>query len=101
LLRGKLKLKIKFPIRWPAVGAADSPKFQRLFELLLKDETRDAAGGQQDFIDGGTAKRAARSRRLFFQLTDNGPGLPQEALSVVFDPFVVRARGRRANTAST
>jgi signal transduction histidine kinase len=27
---------------------------------------------------------------VVFRLTDNGPGLPQEALSVVFDPFVVR-----------
>jgi two-component system, probable response regulator PhcQ len=41
-------------------------------------------------------RREAGNRRA---ITDNGPGLPQEALRVVFDPFVVRA-ARRPNTAS-
>jgi len=29
-------------------------------------------------------------QQVKIQLTDNGPGLPQEALRIVFDPFVVR-----------
>ena len=33
-------------------------------------------------------QNAAAKPEIVLQITDNGPGLPQEALSVIFDPFV-------------
>jgi signal transduction histidine kinase len=35
-------------------------------------------------------KNADGKPKILFQLADNGPGLPEEALRVIFDPFVVR-----------
>src|SRR5262249_32846414 len=34
---------------------------------------------------------SAQKHGIQIQLSDNGPGLPQEALRLVFDPFVVRS----------
>ncbi len=35
--------------------------------------------------------RTARRPEIEVQISDNGPGLPKEALRLVFDPFVVRS----------
>jgi two-component system probable response regulator PhcQ len=68
----------------------DQPKFQRLFDLLLKDELASLPAGScisitAESLDGGAKPE------IQVQISDNGPGLPQEALRVLFDPFVVRA----------
>ncbi|MGA2029430.1 MAG: hybrid sensor histidine kinase/response regulator [Verrucomicrobiota bacterium] len=72
----------------PALNA-DKPKFYRLFELLLKDELaslpEDSCVTLSAELKNGGAKP-----EIIMQLSDNGPGLPQEALRVIFDPFVVR-----------
>jgi two-component system, probable response regulator PhcQ len=62
----------------------DQPKFDRLLELLVNDELAMLpAGSRINFsaeVQGG---------EMVIQLTDNGPALPQEALRVVLDPFVI------------
>ncbi len=68
---------------------ADKPKFQRLFELLLKDELAMLPAGSRILLLAELSGDGAKPE-IVFRLTDNGPGLPQGALSVVFDPFVVR-----------
>jgi two-component system probable response regulator PhcQ len=70
----------------------DRPKFYRLFDLLLRDELASLPEGSRitlsaSLIDGGPAEK----RQIQIQMADNGPGLPQEALRLVFDPFVVRS----------
>ena len=70
----------------------DQPKFYRLFELLLRmswSACRRAAGSRYRGRD--LANGAATSRRCKSRCSDNGPGLPKEALRLVFDPFVVRS----------
>jgi two-component system probable response regulator PhcQ len=62
----------------------DRPKFDRLFDLLLKDELAMLPAGSRITF---TAELQADEIAVF--LTDNGPALPQEALRVVLDPFVV------------
>ena len=68
----------------------DEPKFVRLFELLLKDEIASLPSGSHvtftaQLLDGN-GKPEVR-----VEVTDNGPGMAQEALRVIFDPFVVRS----------
>ncbi len=66
---------------------ADRDKFYRLFELLLKDELAILPVGSKISLSAELQETGAKPE-IVLQITDNGPGLPQEALSVIFDPFV-------------
>jgi two-component system probable response regulator PhcQ len=68
----------------------DKPKFYRLFELLLKDELATLPSGSRVTLSAQPSAGASQKPSLLIQVSDNGPGLPQEALRLVFDPFVVR-----------
>jgi signal transduction histidine kinase len=70
----------------------EKPKFYRLFELLLKDELASLPPGGRVVFSGSLIDGQSEDRRqIQVQITDNGPGLPKEALRLVFDPFVVRS----------
>ena len=62
----------------------DRPKLDRLFQLLLRDELAMLPAGQRIVFSA-----ELREREIAVQLADNGPALPQEALRVVLDPFMV------------
>jgi two-component system, probable response regulator PhcQ len=62
----------------------DKPKFDRLFDLLLKDELAMLPAGSRI-----TFTARLEGQEVAVCLTDNGPALPQEALRVVLDPFMV------------
>src|SRR5207249_4805696 len=70
----------------------DKQKFYRLFELLLKDETVSLpAGSEVTFTAEPSEASAGQPEAVRLQISDNGPGLPKEALRLIFDPFVVRS----------
>jgi two-component system probable response regulator PhcQ len=70
----------------------DKPKFVRLFELLLNDELVSLPTGARIIISAQATPESAHQRReVQVEIRDNGPGLPQEALRLIFDPFVVRS----------
>jgi signal transduction histidine kinase len=69
----------------------DKPKFYRLFDLLLKDELASLPAGSRITFTAQELNGSAQKRGIQIQVSDNGPGLPQEALRLVFDPFVVRS----------
>lgn len=70
----------------------DGQKFQRLFDLLLKDEITSLPEGGRITLSASAAPGAeAQSGRVRLELRDNGQGLPKDALRSVFDPFFVRA----------
>src|SRR5216117_1394946 len=70
----------------------DKPKFYRLFELLLKDEIASLPSGSRITLSATRLNNAPPGKdAIQVQLSDNGPGLPKEALRLVFDPFVVRS----------
>jgi two-component system, probable response regulator PhcQ len=84
----RIEIENRIPDTLPALKV-DQPKFRRLFELLLKEELAtlpaDCRVSFSAALEGGNAKS-----EIVMQIVDNGPGLPADALRVVFDPFVVR-----------
>ncbi len=79
------------PDSLPALNV-DKPKFYRLFELLLRDELASLPAGSRVTLSASLLNAApADNQQIQVLLSDNGPGLPKEALRLVFDPFVVRS----------
>jgi two-component system probable response regulator PhcQ len=66
----------------------DKPKFSRLFELLLKEELAVLPAGSR--VTLAAELQDGPAPEIVVQINDNGPGLPEESLRAVFDPFVVR-----------
>jgi signal transduction histidine kinase len=85
----RIQIDNRVPDSLPALNA-DKSKFYRLFELLLKDELASLPAGSCVTLSAELTKDGAKPG-VVIQVRDNGPGLPQEALRVVFDPFVVRS----------
>jgi two-component system, probable response regulator PhcQ len=70
----------------------DRFKFQRLFELLLKDEIVSLPSGSVITLTAHEKSGTAGSKpEILIEVRDNGPGLPLEALRLIFDPFVLRS----------
>ncbi|HWX22118.1 MAG TPA: response regulator [Candidatus Binatia bacterium] len=91
LVTKKLQVENNIPDSLPALNV-DKPKFYRLFELLLKDEVASLpAGSRITFSAKNLESAQADKQQIQLQVSDNGPGLPKEALRLVFDPFVVRS----------
>jgi two-component system probable response regulator PhcQ len=81
----RLVVENQIPENLPVIHA-DLPKFNRLFELLFKDELAMLPAGSRIRL---TAEAVTNGHRpgVAIRLTDNGPALPQDALRVVLDPF--------------
>jgi two-component system probable response regulator PhcQ len=67
----------------------DKNKFSRLFELLFKEELATLPSGSRVSLEAELKSKGTKSE-IVIQMRDNGPGLPQDALRAVFDPFVVQ-----------
>jgi two-component system, probable response regulator PhcQ len=67
----------------------DQPKFTRLFELLLKDEIVSLPVGSRVTVSAEV--KAGTSERMVVRLRDNGPGVSEETLRTIFDPFNARS----------
>ena len=84
-----IEIRNEIPDRLPDLKV-NQPKILRLFDLLFKDELASLPAGSRITLSAEAVNGTAGRPALEIQLTDNGPGLPQEALRIVFDPFVVR-----------
>src|ERR1700677_2301449 len=68
----------------------DQKKFSRLFELLLREEAASLSqGGKVKFTAAAIGAKEGPTE-IQIELQDNGPGLPEDALRSIFDPFFVR-----------
>ncbi len=85
-----IQVEVTIPDSLPVMNV-DKPKFYRLFELLLKDEIASLPAGSRISISAALTQAAADRQEVQVLVSDNGPGLPKEALRLVFDPFVVRS----------
>ena len=87
----KITVENRVPESFPEMNV-DKGKFYRLFELLLKDEIASLPPGSQVTISATPPNGSASSKDFVqIQVSDNGPGMPKEALRLVFDPFVLRS----------
>ena len=85
----KIQLENQVPDSLPELNV-DKPKFHRLFDLLLRDELASLPAGSHISISAKSLDGGAKPE-IQIQLSDNGPGLPHEAVRVLFDPFVIRS----------
>jgi two-component system, probable response regulator PhcQ len=70
----------------------DQSKFHRLFELLLRDEIVSLPAGSRIILSATLLTNAQPDREeIQVKVSDNGPGLPEETLRLVFDPFALRS----------
>jgi two-component system, probable response regulator PhcQ len=94
-MRGELdKKKItvdnQVPQNLPQLGV-DRKKFDRLFELLLKEELSSLpSGGQVKFTAQALGPKEG-PLEIQIELSDDGPGLSPEMVRSIFDPFFVRS----------
>ena len=84
----RIEVENRIPDSLPALKV-DESKFRRLFELLLKEELSTLPAGSRVSFSAGLENGGAKPE-IVVEIADNGPGLPQDALRVIFDPFVVR-----------
>ena len=69
----------------------DKLKFSRLFELLFKDELASLPDGTHLTVAANAdPKPESGHAEIVVQVQDNGPGLPEDALRLIFDPFALR-----------
>jgi two-component system, probable response regulator PhcQ len=85
----KIEVTTNIPETLPKL-LVDKPKFVRLFELLLRDEAVTLPAGSRIEI-AARAEMVEGKESILIEVQDNGPGLPKEALRLIFDPFVVRS----------
>ena len=79
----KLVVENQIPETLPLLRV-DKPKFERMLELLMKDELATLPTGSQVAFAAELTET-----EVLIRLTDNGPALPKEALSIVLDPVAV------------
>jgi two-component system probable response regulator PhcQ len=90
LAQKNIRVDNQIPEALPEV-AVDKPKIDRLFELLLKDEIAVLPPGSRVVISARPSTPIGdQAPSVDVELRDNGPGLPQEALRSIFDPFMLR-----------
>ena len=82
----RIEIENRIPDSLPLLRV-DKPKFCRLFELLFKEELAMLPAGCRI-----TLSAELQGREIVVQVSDNGPGLPEEALRAILDPFAARDR---------
>src|ERR1044072_6262585 len=68
----------------------DRRKIDRMIELLIRDEATNLPEGAKFEFTAAKTSGVGDSDQIQLTLTDNGPGLPADAMRSIFDPFYVR-----------
>jgi two-component system probable response regulator PhcQ len=90
LAEKKIMVENHIPVTLPPLFV-DRKKFRKLFDLLVKDEIISLPAGSRISLRARALTPAGGSdSEVQLEIQDDGPGLPQEALRSVFDPFFLR-----------
>jgi len=90
LTHKKLVVRNEIPRDLPTLFV-DRAKFERLFDLFVKDEAATLPeGGILTFRGAPATPASGRPAEIEIVVQDNGPGLKEESLRSVFDPFFLR-----------
>jgi two-component system probable response regulator PhcQ len=87
LLQNRITIVNQIPSGLPTLWV-ERDKFQRLFDLLLRDEIISLPPGSHIVLSA--RGRFEAEQEVDIEVRDDGPGLPKEALRSVFDPFFLR-----------
>jgi K+-sensing histidine kinase KdpD len=68
----------------------DRNKIERMIELLIRDEATNLPEGAKFEFTAAKTSGVGDAEQIQLTLTDNGPGLPSDAMRSIFDPFYVR-----------
>ena len=82
-------VNVSIPASLPPLQA-DLGKLERLFELLFKDEAVSLPSGATINLSAEFKNGVADKSEIQIVISDNGHGMPQEALRLIFDPFMIR-----------
>lgn len=85
----KITVNIAIPADLPQLQV-DQRKFDRLIELLVRDEVTNLPEGSTFEVTAEKATQIGDLEQIQLTVTDNGPGIPAEAMRSIFDPFYVR-----------
>jgi two-component system probable response regulator PhcQ len=87
LVQDGITIVDEIPSGLPAI-IMERDRLQRLLELLLQAEIISLSQGHRIVLSA--RHRSGEEDFLEFELRDDGPGLPRDALRAVFDPFFAR-----------
>jgi two-component system, probable response regulator PhcQ len=83
-----IAVEIDIPDSLPVL-TVDQAKFSRMFDLLLRDEIVSLPEGSHLRVSASVDE--ATPDRMVVRVRDNGPGLSEEMLRTIFDPFQARS----------
>ena len=86
----KIQVESDIPAGVPEM-TVDKAKFQRLFELLLRDEAASLPSGSKVRLSASFIGAKEGPGEIRIELEDNGPGLSEDGLRSLFDPFFSRS----------
>lgn len=85
-----LNVEFQIPQNLPEM-VVDHPKFTRLIHLLFRDALINLTSGNTLSIEAASVANEGPDENVVIRVSDNGPGLPADAVASVFDPFFLRA----------
>ena len=86
----KITVDNKVPVSLPELRV-DGKKFNRLFELLLLEEAANISEGGKLKFTATVLGPPEGLAEVQMEMEDSGPGLSQDALQSIFNPFFVRS----------
>lgn len=84
-----LNAEFQIPPTLPKL-TVDEPKFRQLLELLFREALINLTTGNTLSMEASTETTPQGEAGILLRVSDNGPGLPPDAVSSLFDPFFLR-----------